>query len=208
MAKIKVKISLKNLKGFTKKEIASRKFQNKLGDRVLDMVKDSIAIGKSPVKGQGRYVAYHAARVHGSALNILKKDKRAAGFHKRDGIRDEIDREVGRIKVAQAKLYPNSVKDKYPSKKNRPINLWLSGDLMNALKWRRSLGGVTIGLIRASRKLKAIFRSHNEGIRNPRRAILPTGQKQQFTALIKRSIKNLYLARIRQMISINNKRNR
>lgn len=32
--------------------------------------------------------------------------------------------------------YPDSVKHKYPAKRDRPVNLWLSGDFINSLGYR------------------------------------------------------------------------
>lgn len=190
MARVKVKLNLKTLKGLNRKDIASKTFQKKLGERVLKDIADHISVGKSPVAGQGRYKGYRVDRpgvtgVGGLTGKTKDKKKRRAANNKKD-------------------LYPNSVKDKFPGKQKRPVNLELSGDMLKKMNWSGIIGGVSVGLMRASKKIRDRFKSHNEGLnekRNvPRRAILPTGDGEKFTPFITRRIKSLWLARIRQMI--------
>lgn len=191
MANVKVKIDLKTLKGLTKKEIANPSFQKKLGERVVKEVLSYISVGKSPVRGQGRYKGYRVDRPGaigaGSITGKTKdpKKRKAANKNKR--------------------FYPNSVQDKYPGKQKRPVNLELSGEMLERISWSGIIGGVNIGLKQASKKIRDRFISHNEGTnekRNvPRRAILPTGKGEVFTPGITQRIKSLYLARIRQLIA-------
>jgi len=173
----KVKIKIPTVDSMVKRKIATRKFRDKLGRLVLKEILSSIARGISPVRGHGRFKGY------------------------------KVDRSTGK---AKAQAYPNSVKDKFPSKRKRPVNLKLSGDLLKAMRFRRLVGGVEVGLINASKKLKAIFEGHNEGsnlkAKLPQRKILPTGPKDRFKVSIQRRIVNLYLARIRQIISRSRRR--
>lgn len=101
-------------------------------------------------------------------------------------------------------FYPNSVKKKFPRKQRRPVNLTLSGAMLKELTWGMTKGGVKIGMLKASKRIKDIFESHNEGTNEsrgvPRRPILPTGKGEKFTASIVRRIRSLYLARVRQVI--------
>jgi len=199
--KINVKISLKTLKNLTKKKIVSKSFQKRLGRETVDAVKKSIAIGKSPVQGEGRFVGYKADRAGASFReNITKTKGDDAGSR---GIRATLRREAKRTRD-RSKFYPNSVKKEHPGKRNRPVNLKLSGKLIKAIKWKPSTGGVIVGLISASRNIKNIFEAHNEGTniakKVPRRALLPTGQGEQFTSIIRRRINNLYFMRIRDIL--------
>lgn len=198
---IKVKIKTPGLDSLNKKKIANKKFQKKLGARVLKDIMALISVGKSPVRGQGRYKGYKVDR-------ITAEDRKVArGFTKagRKAARARI-----KAKSLSSRFYPNSVQKEFPGKQKRPVNLKLSGDMLKAMKFKGITGGVKIGLIGAKRKLKDIFEAHNEGTNTkkkvPRRAILPTGASEKFTASIQRRIKNLYLARIRQLISKAKKR--
>lgn len=167
MGKVTVRLHLKKLEGLNAKDIANRKFQNKLGREVVGMVKDAVGVGLSPVKGEGRFPGYAADRI----------DKRK---------------------------YPNSVKKRYPNKQRRPVNLELSGDMLDAFKFKGIIGGVRLGMISASRRLKTIFKAHNATNDSkrpfPRRAVIPDAKGEEFSPKIMRRIKEIYLQRIREMI--------
>lgn len=194
MAKVTVK--LPTLGKLNRRDIVNRAFQKKLGERIVSDIKESIAVGKSPVAGEGRYEAYAADRAAATS-------RKQAGFEKRKSKRSELRARAKKIQNKNS-LYPNSVKKKFPDKQKRPVNLSLSGKLLKALTWGGISGGVKVGLISASSKTKKIFESHNDGTnqkRNvPRRPILPTSSGQKFTAAIMARIRSLYLARVRQII--------
>jgi len=198
-------LKFKGLDSLTKKKILTRKFLKKLGDRVVKDIKQSIAIGKSPVKGFGRFVAYKADR----ATSSLRKDLKSAGGESKKKLRTGLRKDIKRT-ASKKNLYPNSVKSEFPNKQRRPINLKLSGDLLKAIKFKPTKRGVRIGLISAKKKIKDIFTAHNEGSNTkkkvPRRAILPTGDGDKFTAVIQKRIRNLFLARIRQVLKTINKK--
>jgi len=204
MAKVTVKIKTPGLDSMTRKKIANKKFQQKLGARILKDILALISVGKSPVSGQGRYKGYRTDRRAEGGLGLTGKETPEKRVRQ---IRGEARR--GK-KGRKGQFYPDSVQKQFPSKQRRPVNLSLSGDMLKAMKFKGITGGVKIGLIGAKRKLKDIFESHNDGTnekRNvPRRAILPTGASEKFTAFIQRRIKSLYKARIRQLISKANKR--
>lgn len=189
-----VELDLKNLKGLTKKKIADKAFQRKLGNRVLTDVLGLIAIGKSPVKGQGRYVGY---RVDRAVADLRKKGTAPA-------------RKQSKRLSEKSSLYPNSVKKQFPRKQKRPVNLELSGKMLGFLGWEAKLGGVIFGLISAPKKIKDIFRAHNEGTNKkkkvPRRALIPVNKGETFTQFIQSRINSLYLARVKQLLKINNRR--
>jgi len=185
MAKVTVKIKLPTIDKLNKDDIATRKFQKKLGTEVLEEVLDEVSIGKSPVKGQGRYPGY-------------KVDRASASARKRKTPRS--NRKVASMS-ADNSFYPNSVKDKFPGKQKRPVNLKLSGKFLSKVNWKRIKGGVELGLMSRSEKLRKMFETHNDGSHRhvPRRAIIPTGMGEKFTAKISRLIKDIYLERIKEM---------
>ena len=152
----KVTLKFKGLDSFTRKMILSKKFTKKLGNRVIKDVLASIAVGKSPVKGQGRYVAYKVDR----ATSSLRKELKAPGTQRSS--RGRLRKEIRRTS-SKKNLYPNSVKDDFPNKQKRPINLKLSGAMLKAIKFKATKSGIIIGLISAKKKLKDIFEAHNEG---------------------------------------------
>jgi len=172
MSKVTVKVKFPGLDSLNKEKIVTDSFRKKLGKRVLKDVLDSIAVGKSPVRGQGRFKGY------------------------------KVDRSAGE---PASQLYPNTVKKKFPDKRKRPVNLKLNGDLLKAFGWKSIKGGIEFGLITTKEKLKKIFEAHNEGTNTkkkvPKRQLLPTGPKDKFIITIQRRIRNLYLARIRQLLS-------
>lgn len=183
----RVTFKFKGLDAMTKAKIVNRKFQKKLGDRVLKLIKTSIAVGKSPVKGQGRYKAYRADRQAAVSRGIASKANKAG-----DKGSAKKARAAANAAAKQKNLYPNSVLDKFPRKQRRPVNLELSGAMIKAITFKGLKGGIKVGLIRASKKIKAIFESHNEGTNEsrgvPRRAILPTAAGEKFNASITRSV--------------------
>lgn len=205
MARYGVKVKMDGLENLKKEKIASRTFQRKLGTRVLEAILEMIAVGKSPVRGAGRFAGYKVDRVSAG-------DRKLATRFAKSGMKGAAKRAKKKVSSANKnkRHYPNSVMDKYPAKQKRPVNLRLSGDLLDAMKWKPVSGGVKIGLIRASRKLKKIFQAHNEGTLEsknvPRRPILPTGPGEKFTPSIDKQIRRLFTARIRQMLSKNRRR--
>lgn len=82
--------------------------------------------------------------------------------------------------------YPFSVKKKYPDKTLRPVNLKLSGDMLNSLDSRSNGTSVTVGILSPSQVEKA--RKHQAGILVPQRKFIPTAG-QEFTVSIMREIK-------------------
>lgn len=202
-----VSLKFKGLDAVVGEKIITNKFRKKLAERVIKDVKQSISIGKSPVKGQGRFVAYKADR----ATSSLRKNLKTASIQRggKKALRGELRREIKRT-ASKKNLYPNSVKGEFPNKQRRPVNLELSGALIKAIRWKAIKCGVKIGLISANKKLKDIFIAHNEGANTakkvPRRAILPTGAGEKFTAVIQKRIRSLFLARIRQVLKQVNKK--
>lgn len=101
------------------------------------------------------------------------------------------------------KGYPYSVASKYPSKKDRPVNLFLSGDFMNSLDMRikRESGSgyfPNIGFYDSLSKDKE--RGHRDGANGqPERPIIPEGS-ETFSQTITRIIASTYRQMVRKIL--------
>jgi hypothetical protein len=100
--------------------------------------------------------------------------------------------------------YPNipRIREKYPSKKTRPVNLYLDGSYLEAVtKHTNKSTGIEFGLINASEFNRDLFKTHNEGKnRNvPQRKVIPT-KGEGFVESVNKIIKDIYLQRIRNII--------
>ena len=147
--------------------------------------------------------------------NIRKKIEDAPGFFKREDAKalgeavvDEMKsliskgispiKSVGRLPgyLYQGKKgkYPDSVKKKYPGKKQRPVNLTLTGDMLRALKSRVTKGkfssAIEIGYF-VEREAKK-EQGHREGVHGqPPRPTIPEGD-EVFAAKIQTLIIRAY----------------
>ncbi len=145
---------------------------SQIGGTTLFEIKRATAKGISPVKGLGRFVAYKAQRIGKSKKNASKKG------------------------------YPYSVQDKYPNKLVRPVNLRLSGKMLDALeyKFHKARQVIEVGIFDAKQSLKA--ETHNQGTQEPRvptRQFLPVGS-QTFSETIKGKIVRIVKDRILDII--------
>lgn len=105
--------------------------------------------------------------------------------------------------------YPDSVRKQYPSKRRRPVNLFLSGDYLKYLRWwlPPNKGHVGIGFTGNTGKKTGIpasirdkFLTHNEGQDEnvPQRKHLPNAQGDQFA----RSVTSAYFKAVERVIAI------
>lgn len=77
--------------------------------------------------------------------------------------------------------YPNNVGKRFPGKKKRPVNLTLSGDMLNALIFRAIGSGenisIEVGYFDEAEALKE--KGHREGTNGqPKRPTIPQGNEQ------------------------------
>lgn len=105
--------------------------------------------------------------------------------------------------------YPNNVKNKYPDKKKRPVNLRLSGDFMRNLRAKNvkkdrfsfagfHIVGITIGW--KSRKDQLKEEGHREGVNGqPKRPIIPTDD-EEFSPKIKKIIVEFFEKRAQRWV--------
>jgi predicted AlkP superfamily phosphohydrolase/phosphomutase len=136
-----------------KKKLEEKKVKEKIAELIISQVKEHIARGVSPVRGQRRFERYKNP-------------------------------------------------DKYPGdrKTKRPVNLEMTGEMLNALDWQDSEGTtVTIGFFDPEQSEKAKY--HNDGTANmAKRQILPTKKNEEFNVSITRLIRDLYARIISDII--------
>lgn len=191
MADITVTVKLGALSAI--KKLRLPKYSKQVGELAVELSKELIASGTSPVRKFGRFVEYSGQR-----------NRRAAGKSR------STSKEHG---------YPFSVQSKYPDKKVRPVNLKLSGDMLEAFTFKTTATGALIGVFDQEQKKKAVL--HNNGgrvelkikrkistkVRNfihrkkaqktigfdiPQRKFVPSKAGDDFVISISRAIKNLY----------------
>lgn len=152
---------------------------DRVGEAVISEMKDMISKGISPVEGQGRFPAYLAQ----ANASKAKKSKVPSAGAKRG--------------------YPYSVQGRFPSKRDRPVNLFLSGDFLNNLIFKpikiKGSYSTIIGFFDSLSKKKE--QGHREGAHGqPSRPIIPTGQ-EGFAQRIQRILFQIYQERVRLILN-------
>lgn len=159
MAKVKVNVDVKFKVLEDLKLLESKTVLGLIAPDIMDEIKSLISKGISPVKGFGRFEAYKA-----QARKTKGKSSQAG------------------------RGYPYSVMKKYPDKKVRPVNLKLTGDMLNALVWEIFAGKIKIGIFDKTQKEKAAL--HQEGSDSvPQRRFIPSSKGEDFTISVRRVIK-------------------
>ncbi len=132
-----------------------------------------------------------------------------------DQIKTSIARGLSPVK-GQGRFEKYKDKDKYPGKKkgSRPVNLFLSGDMLSWYKAELVRLGVSIGIVKSAPKdIKVRARANNEGVVYdgdnediehpfaipPRRFIPLTGEEYNVT--IMRKIKNIFADQIQKIFT-------
>lgn len=98
----------------------------------------------------------------------------------------------------KASGYPLSVQKQYPGKKIRPVNLFLSGDMIDDLQARPNGAGIPIGFSNKEQADKAA--KHNSGDKVPVRRVLPNKRGEEFTVGITRLVRDLYAEELERII--------
>ena len=183
----KVKLRLDGLKKIKKLD------HGRVASSTVDEMKRFIAAGESPVKGIGRFTPYKASRVSSEIKTFAKTVRSDQGNYYR---------KIAKVALSKYNFYPNSVRNKYPSKTITPVNLYLSGEFLNSLTHRALKAGSEIGHIKANARTRNLFETHNEGLNKnvPQRRYLPTKRGEKFVVSIMRLIKNLYAANIKAIL--------
>jgi hypothetical protein len=90
------------------------------------------------------------------------------------------------------KFYPDSVKKDFPSKRRRPVNLFLSGDFLKSLKaYPVSVGKIFIGY--TTKYGKKLESGHRDGVNGqPNRPTIPEKPNERFAQPILSGIIKLF----------------
>jgi hypothetical protein len=140
---VKITIKTDGIKKISK-ELTSPRVNMKVGELIVEQMKQSIAAGLSPVRGLRRFASY--------------KD---------------------------TEVYPGGVKP------NRPVNLFLSGEMLAALLPKLKGSRLYVGIQDA--KQAEIAKAHQTGTKHMvARRFMPTADGEEFTVTITRAIRNLY----------------
>lgn len=98
----------------------------------------------------------------------------------------------------KASGYPFSVQRQFPGKKLKPVNLFLSGDMIDDLQARPNGASIPIGFSNKEQADKAV--KHNSGDKVPIRRILPNHRGEEFTVGITRLIRDLYAEALNKLL--------
>lgn len=116
-----------------------------------------------------------------------------------DGIRYQ-----GYLRSNDPNGYPSSVRNRFPDKRARPVNLRLSGDFLNDLdvKVRSNVGGYApeVGYFTQLSGLKE--QGHREAINQPPRPTLPLGVFRDWNTSIRQYIVQFYTDRISAYLGV------
>jgi len=97
--------------------------------------------------------------------------------------------------------YPQNVRDEYPGKRKSPVNLILSGAMLEAIETFRNGNKLRLGIFNGSPQLNKAA-AHNEGEgRMPRRAFIPSRSGEEFARTIMRAIVDLYNTRVKDILT-------
>lgn len=167
----------------TIEEGLTRKDKIDIGDEMLEEMKRDISRGISPIFGYGRFPGYKAVMASQSILRGGRAGSRSARARRRS------------LATARKKEgYPYTVRGRFPNKRERPVNLYLSGDMLNSLEARPRRLGLEFGYYKAKSALKE--QGHREGVGGqPSRPTIPVGSER-----LNRSIYNRLIVSISRRI--------
>lgn len=101
--------------------------------------------------------------------------------------------------------YPYNVMKQYPSKKVRPVNLELSGEMLDALTVREGASGPKIGIFDRAMNERAKTHNYGDPDKNiPERHFWPTRDGEKFTVSVQRMIKDSYSSILSGILKKNN----
>lgn len=142
----------------------SRADMLEIGDAVVEEMKNLISKGISPIAGNGRFPEYKGAKAKKEANKGRRK----------------------KSKLSFSTSYPFSVQRKFPGKKERPVNLFLTGKQMKGLLAKALKGRFEVGYFDTLSIDKES--GHRDGVNGqPRRPTIPS-DREDFSPSIYRII--------------------
>lgn len=186
----------RQLQKFAKQGVQGLTDQDKkfIGDDMVDLMKDFIAKGISPIEGRGRFPAYKGTEAEARLRSTLRK-----GQSKQ--VKKLYRRQKAQAKSIKERSYPYNVMRQYPQKRERPVNLWLSGDQMDDLEARSTSTGLSIGYWKAKSVLKE--KGHREGANGQRlRPTIPQGNETFTRPIYQRLLQSLQRRLLRRLEAV------
>lgn len=160
-----------------------------VGQAGLAAMLDYISKGISPIEGMGRFPGYKwVDRINAQLKAVSRsKSKRLVTRAKKRFAR-------ANLKALQKTKYPYSAMRRYPDKKVRPVNLFLSGKFLRHVQLRFPNKGVSIGIY--EQPYVKYEQGHREGVNTqPERPIIPQG-----TETFSRNIMNKIIDALRKTV--------
>lgn len=209
MAKIKVTTRFRILDfidGFVDDTTA-----NAIGQTVVDGAKELIASGQSPVRGYGRFEEYKEAGRRKVALKKIAQDAKGLRAQAKKA---ELPRLAKLASLVAARKrndvtssvlgYPYNVMKQYPGKMVRPVNLYLSGDMLDYYDYVVRDSSIFVG-VQGNSHAAEIAGYHNDGTDKMAQRKLVPGDGEEWAVSIMRDIRDLYGARLAEIIRQSNK---
>ncbi len=95
----------------------------------------------------------------------------------------------------EGRFAPYKDKKKYPGdlKASKPVNLYLSGDMVNAIGFKKNDGSsISVGLMTGDSEILKRAKTHQEGTEFvAKRKFIPDGEGDSFAVKIQRTIRNI-----------------
>jgi hypothetical protein len=147
-----------------------------IGNAAIDEMKRLILKGVSPIEEFGRFPGYKWVSRANQALKVSRSLSGARRARAREKAAD-----------IKNKKYPYSVQKKFPDKRERPVNLFLSGDFLYDLIARAIPNGVEIGFATELSEKKES--GHRVGVNaQPKRPIIPQGGESFSSSIYRRIV--------------------
>ncbi len=172
----------------------NRQVAKNIKEKMLDLIKKGI----SPIEGAGRFPEYKAVTANRPAKNKLKLAKGLLRKSKNNKTR--IEKKIASLKSGIKIGYPESVKADFPNKKNRPVNLFLSGKFLSQLDAKVvGVDKIRIGFFKSyGQKLES---GHRDGVNGqPKRPIIPLQNSEEFAKSIVFSTINLVTDAVKEYL--------
>lgn len=163
----------KALKSLTRSELMA------IGEGTVEEMKKAIAKGISPIAEAGRFPAYKWA---GKANDVRKKARGGSKLKKKAATR--------LVKDIKATKYPYNQRKKYPNKRERPVNIYLSGDMMENLK--PFVTGLVLEIGYKDELSAKKEQGHREGVNSqPKRPTIPNNSEEFSPSIYRRLLKTV-----------------
>lgn len=206
MATINAKIDMvklrrdveREIKRFAKQGVQDLSPQERqyIGEDMIDLMKDFISKGISPIQGWGRFPAYKGTEREAQVRAGQRRAKKGASKQLKRALRLQRASAVAQKKTR----YPYNVMGKFPNKRERPVNLFLSGDFMDDLVARATSVGLTIGFW--AKKSVDKEKGHRTGANGQRlRPIIPNDSETFTRPIYQRLLQSLKVRLLRSLES-------